>query len=184
MPISTAARSIDAAPPRASRGAQAGFTLIELGLVMLIIAVAVTVIVPRFQDQSRAALTAQTRKLATTFRFLQHEAILNGRVYQLNFDLDQQRYFVTSGEVTSEGAFNRESGILARDVALPNNVQVSDVVMEAGKVYEGLAFVRFFPDGYVDPAVVHLDNGQEVYTLYVPDGITGRAYIASGYRGD
>jgi type II secretion system protein H len=163
---------------------QVGFTLIELGVVLLVIGVVVALVVPRFRDQSHAELMSATRKLAVTFRFLQHEAILNGRVYQLNFDLDQQRYFVSSAEAGDEfGDAQRESGILASDVALPATVQIADVdvPLVSGKLYQGVAFARFYPDGYVDPTVVHLDNGQEAYTLYVPDGLTGRAYVAAGY---
>jgi type II secretion system protein H len=187
MATSTAARWIEVngerligrARPRAS----AGFTLIELGLVLLIISVIVALVVPRFRDQSHAELISQTRKLATTFRFLQHEAILNGRVYRLNIDLDQQRYFVTTAEEGDELNFAQASGILGRNVALPASLQIADVdvPMVTGKVYEGVAFTHFYPDGYVDPTVVHLDNGQQAYTLYVPDGLTGRAYVASGY---
>jgi prepilin-type N-terminal cleavage/methylation domain-containing protein len=183
MATSTAAPSID---PKRSRcvDPQAGFTLIEIGLVLLIISVIVALVVPRFRDQSQAELVAQTRKLATTFRFLQHEAILNGRVYRLNFDLDQQRYFVSSAEEGAElEGFQQETGILGRNVALPASTQIADVdvPMITGKLYEGVAVTHFYPDGYVDPTVVHLDNGQQVYTLYVPDGLSGRAYVAAGY---
>lgn len=163
----------------------AGFTLIEIGLVLLIIAIAVALVVPRFRDQSHAELISQTRKLAATFRFLQQEAILNGRVYRLNIDLDQQRYFITSAEEGSSdtGGFAQETGILARNVAMPTSLQIADVdvPLVSGKLYEGVAFTHFYPDGYVDATVVHLDNGQEAYTLYVDQPITGRAYVASGY---
>lgn len=190
MPISTAARSTERAPAGAARRRQseAGFTLIEIGLVLLIIAIAVALVVPRFRDQSHAELMAHTRKLATTFRFLQHEAILNGRVYRLNFDLDQQRYFVTSADEGAAGdefggGFTEETGILAKHVVLPNTLQIADVdvPLVSGKLYEGVAFTHFYPDGYVDATVVHLDNGQEVYTLYVDQPLTGRPYVASGY---
>src|SRR4029453_9819239 len=119
MPISTAAPSSGPQRRRSWRR-QGGFTLIEIGLVLLIISVIVALVVPRFRDQSQAELISQTRRLATTFRFLQQEAILNGRVYRLNFDLDQQRYFVTSVEASEadvEG-FAQEGGILGRNVAL------------------------------------------------------------------
>ena len=164
--------------------AQAGFTLIEIGLVLLIISIVVALVVPRFRDQSHAELISQARKLATTFRFLQQEAILNGRVYRLNFDLDQQRYFVTSAEDGADlGGFARESGILARDVTLPSGLQIADVdvPLVTGKLYEGVAFTHFYPDGYVDATVVHLGNGMEEYTLYVPQPLTGRVYVASGH---
>ena len=167
-----------------ARARQAGFTLIEIGLVLLIISIVVALVVPRFRDQSHVELISQARKLATTFRFLQQEAILNGRVYRLNFDLDQQRYFVTSAEDGEElGAFTRESGVLARDVALPSGLQIADVdvPLVTGKLYEGVAFTHFYPDGYVDSTVVHLGNGMEEYTLYVPQPLTGRVYVASGH---
>jgi general secretion pathway protein H len=184
MPISTAALSTEAEPRVLQRG-QEGFTLIELGLVLLIISVIVALVVPRFRDQSHAELIAQTRKLATTFRFLQQEAILNGRVYRLNFDLDQQRYFVTSADADEGvgGNFQQESGVVGKNFALPASMQIADVDVPflGGKMYEGIAFTHFYPDGYVDPTAVHLDNGQEVYTLYVENGLTGRAYVSSGY---
>lgn len=163
------------------RRREGGFTLIEIGLVLLIIATVVALVVPRFRDQSRAELQAQTRKLAATFRFLQEEAILNGRVYRLNFDLDQQRYFVTAAD--ADLAFAPTSGILARDVTLPSTVQIADVdtPQSAGKLYEGVALAHFFPDGFVEPTAVHLQNGQEFYTLYVANGLTGRAHVAAGY---
>jgi general secretion pathway protein H len=183
MPTSTAAPSTDR--DRSRLRGSAGFTLIDLGLVLIIIGIVITLVVPHFTDQSRAALASQTRKLAAVVRFLQDEAVLNGRVYQLNFDLDQQRYFVTSadGDTDLGGGFQRESGILAHDTVLPTNVQIADVnvPMVGGKLSEGVAFAHFYPDGTVDQMVVHLDNGQEAFTLYVPDGFTGHAYVASGY---
>ncbi|MEO8604823.1 MAG: hypothetical protein ABI629_19810 [bacterium] len=179
MPTSTAGTSNERRPHGA-----AGFTLIELGLVLLIISVFMVMVVPKFQDQSRAQLISQTRKLAAIFRFLQQESILNGRVYRLNFDLDQQRYFVTAADAGDpEAGFMEEKGLVIRDVTLPSNVQISDInaPLTGGKVYEGIGWVQFYPDGYVDPSVVHLDNGQEVYTLYVDQPLTGRANVQSGY---
>jgi general secretion pathway protein H len=166
------------------RRREGGFTLIEIGLVLLIIATVVALVVPRFRDQSLQELQSQTRKLAATFRFLQEEAILNGRVYRLNFDLDQQRYFVTEADLEDESAFTQTtSGVLSHDVILPSTVQIADVDTpeSGGKLYEGVALAHFFPDGFVEPMAVHLQNGQEFYTLYVANGLTGRAHVAAGY---
>lgn len=166
------------------RRREGGFTLIEIGLVLLIIATVVALVVPRFRDQSLQELQSQTRKLAATFRFLQEEAILNGRVYRLNFDLDQQRYFVTEADLEDESAFTQTTtGVLSHDVILPSTVQIADVDTpeSGGKLFEGVALAHFFPDGFVEPMAVHLQNGQEFYTLYVANGLTGRAHVAAGY---
>lgn len=166
------------------RRREGGFTLIEIGLVLLIIATIVALVIPRFRDQSRQELQAQTRKLAATFRFLQEEAILNGRVYRINFDLDQQRYFVTEADATDDGSgFTQTSGVLSHDVTLPSTVQIADVDTpeSGGKLYQGVALAHFFPDGFVEPMAIHLQNGQEFYTLYVANGLTGRAHVAAGY---
>jgi general secretion pathway protein H len=186
MPTSTAAPSTDHVRPTPVGGSQGGFTLIELGLVILIISVIIALVVPKFRDQSHVELVSQTRKLATIFRFLQQEAVLNGRVYRLNFDLDQQRYFITSADADDEtgGNFQQEhGGVIGKNVTLPASLQIADVDVPfiGGKLYEGVAFTHFYPDGSVEPTVVHLDNGQEAYTLYVPNGLTGRAYVSSGY---
>ncbi len=166
------------------RGAQAGFTLIELGLVILIILVVLGLVVPRFRDRSYAELVSNARKLAVTMRYLRQEAILNGRTYRLNYDLDQQRYWVTSADEGDDlSEFVRETGVLARGVSLPPSVVISDVVLplSVGKLYEGLVFTHFYPDGLVDLTVIHLDNGQEAFTLRV-DALTGRVYVTGGYQ--
>ena len=92
---------------------------------------------------------------------------MNGRTYRLNYDIDQQRYWVTSAdEVDGGGAFEREEGLLARDIVLAPPIGIADIVLPevGGKLQEGLGYTHFYPDGYVDLTVVHLDNGREAYT--------------------
>src|SRR6185295_7044161 len=124
--------------------------------------------------------------LATTFRFLRNEAVLNGRVYILNYDLDQQSYWISSEAAPDSGDIGvdtkDELGILAKRVALPNTVAFSDIVFEGvGKLNQGQMFTRFFPDGYVEPTVVHMDNGRQAFTLTVWP-LTGQVSLYDGYR--
>lgn len=170
-------------PPRIP-SQESGFTLIELGLVLLIIGVVLALTIPRFQDRSHAELLSQARRMAVTFRFLRQEAILDGRTYRLNYDLDQQRYFVTQAQNgPGQAAFVPAEGILSHGVTLPAPVAISDVSLPliAGKLHEGVAYTHFYPDGYVDLTVVHMDNGQEAYTLRV-DPLSGRVYVTAGYQ--
>lgn len=163
----------------------AGFTLLEVTLVLLILAVMVGVVVPRLRDTARARLESEARKLAVTLRHVRHEAILNGRTYRLNYSVDDGRYWVTSAEPDDEvpGTFLPESGILGRPVGLRSPVAFSDLVLPdtLGQVQEGYGFTDFYPDGWVDLTLLHLDNGQESYTVFV-DSLTGQVSIAPGYH--
>ena len=165
---------------------QAGFTLIELSLVLLLLAIAIAFVAPRLRDPSSQELQSHAHRLRTTIRFLRSEAVLNGRVYTLNYDLDQQRYWITSentdGAAAVGGDAKDELGILAKPVALPNTVAFSDIVFEGvGKLNQGQMFTRFFPDGFVEPTVVHMDNGKQAVTL-IAMPYTGEVKQYEGYR--
>jgi Tfp pilus assembly protein FimT len=151
----------------------------------VILAVMLTFAVPRLRDPSSQELKSHGNRLATTFRFLRSEAVLNGRVYVLNYDLDQQRYWITTESVPGEAADveqEDELGIFARPVTLPSTVAFSDIVFQGvGKLAQGQMFTRFYPDGYVEPTVVHMDNGRQAITLTVWP-LTGQVSIYDGYR--
>jgi type II secretion system protein H len=181
MPISTAEPSIDGAPA-ARRSHPGGFTLIEVSLVLLIIAIVVALAVPRLRSITGAELTKQARRLTNTFRVLRSEAILTGRIYQLHCDIGIERYWVTIIDESSETPqVVPDSGPLARPVTLPDPVGISDVVMQGlGKLQQGQVTTNFYPDGDIDPTVIHLDDGREAYTLYV-NSLTGRPRLVPGY---
>jgi len=191
--------------PGRGRG-QAGFTLIELSLVILIIGVMLAITVPRIGNRAYAQLGSETRKLALAFRYLRHAAILTGRSYRLVYDIDQQKYWPEVGQVATPPSA-ADDGVAADDFSssggdvvpeerftidregplevrkLPEPIGFSDVNLPlvAGKVFEGVVWTTFYPDGYVDLSIVHLDNGQDVYTLYLLNSITGKVFIEPGY---
>ncbi len=189
---------------RARTSRQGGFTLIELGLVILILGVMIAIALPRLGNRSYAQLNSETRKLALAYRYLRHAAILNGRNYRLMYDLDNHTYWAEVAEVAApELPLDDGSGELGLDSfaqevpeqftrdldgplnlrKLPDSIGFSDVELPHswGKVFEGVVFTMFYPDGFVDISVVHLDNGQDVFTLYVPNGITGQVFVDPGY---
>ncbi len=190
--------------PVTLRDKQSGFTLIELGLVILILGAMVAIAVPRFGNRAYKQLESESRKMALAFRYLRHAAILNGRSYRLVYDIDNHVYWAEVSEVTSpqepdEDADDFESDLFRADEEevrftrdldgplgerrLPEPIGFSDINLPliAGKLYEGLAFSTFYPDGYVDVSVVHLDNGTDVFTLYVLNPITGQVFVEPGY---
>ena len=190
MPISTAAPAdrggrLQCKRPCGDWGVGCeGFTLLEISLVLLIMVVVMALIIPRFRDPGRAELMAQSHRLQLTFRLLRSEAILNGVAYRLNYDLDQQRYWVTPHEQSADlGEFAQDIGSLARGTRLETPVGIMDVVLPtlAGKIAQGQIYTVFYPDGSVDPTVIHLASPREAYTLWL-NPMSGRLQIDPGYR--
>lgn len=161
-----------------------GFTLIELTLVLIIMTVVFALVIPRLRDPGRTELEAQSHRLALTFRLLRSEAVLNGSAYRLNYDLDQQRYWVTAADNSADLAqFAQDIGNLARGTKLEDPVSMIDVVLPtlAGKIVQGQVYTVFYPDGSVDPTVIHLGNGRDAYTLWL-NPMNGRLNADAGYR--
>jgi len=184
MPISTAANpSSNGVRRRTLLGGSAGFTLLEISLVLLIMAVVLMLAVPHLRDPGRAELMAQSKRLVNIFKLLRSEAVLNGYAYRLNYDLNAQRYWVTADASADLGDFVRELGQLARGTQLKEPVTIADVVLPtlAGKVNQGQIYTVFYPDGSVDPTVIHLATPREAYTLWL-NPMNGRLNIAVGYH--
>jgi prepilin-type N-terminal cleavage/methylation domain-containing protein len=161
-----------------------GFTLLELSLVLLIMVVVLALTIPRLRDPARSELEAQSHRLVLTFRLLRNEAVLNGYAYRLNYDLDQQRYWVTPADASVDLAeFARDVGALARGTQLQQPVGIADVVLPtlAGKVAQGQIYTVFYPDGSVDPTVIHVANGRDAMTLWL-NPMNGRLNVVAGYR--
>ncbi|HVO22005.1 MAG TPA: prepilin-type N-terminal cleavage/methylation domain-containing protein [Candidatus Margulisiibacteriota bacterium] len=184
MPISTAAsRSAGGLRRRVNQSGSAGFTLLEISLVLLIMAVVLMLALPRLRDPGRAELLSQSKRLVNIFKLLRSEAVLNGYAYRLNYDLGTQRYWVTADESADLGDFVRELGQLARGTQLREPVAIADVVLPtlAGKINQGQIYTVFYPDGSVDPTVIHLATPREAYTLWL-NPMNGRLNIAAGYH--
>jgi len=186
MPTSTRTRPSEAGirGPLVLRSTSAsGFTLIELSIVLLILAIAVSFLVPRLRNVDNAALTSSAARLATTSRYLYEEAAFRRRPMRLNFDLDKHRYWVTVlNDDPTDPEFVLEDGELARPVILPGTVTFADVALPAtGVLHEGIVYAEFQPEGYVDPLVVHLTNARHEFATLAIDPLTGRTRVAGEY---
>lgn len=176
--------------------------------MLLILGVMLAIAIPRLGNRAYAQLSSETRKMALAFRYLRHAAILNGRTYRLMYDIDNRMYWAEVGEIDAppvdeeeedadsalddqeffpeaepEQRFSRDTDGPLGIRRLPEPIGFSDVELPlvAGKVMEGMAYTTFYPDGYVDVSVVHLDNGQDVFTLYVLNPIVGQVFVEPGY---
>ncbi len=172
MPTSTRIRPSD------------GFTLLELSIVLLIIAIAAGFMIPRLRNTDSQALESGAARLATTARYLYQEAAFRRRPMRLNLDLDKHAYWVTvlSDDPDHPDEFVLDDSSLSHPTALPGSVAFADAVLPTlGKVQQGSVFAQFFPEGWADPLVVHLTNARHEFATLAIEPLTGRTRVAHAY---
>jgi type II secretion system protein H len=167
---------------RESRCNAAGFTLIELAVVLFLMALMALLIVPSMTGFHTSRLKHESRRLAGRASFLYEQAAAGKLVLRLTFNLDAQGYSVSRLDPHSANPVfvpDLEAG--AAPVELPSDVRLRDVTVEGqGTVTRGMAKCNFYPEGYVDATVIHLiDSGGTVFTLSFQP-LTGRVSITRG----
>jgi prepilin-type N-terminal cleavage/methylation domain-containing protein len=135
----------------------AGFTLIELVVVMALLGLMLFFSLPRLQnnpflDDSKKS----SRWLIGKIQSLKESAIRDQKLYTLHFDLDSGRVWETNEAMSPEDV----EGAVLNSYALPEDLRVIDIEYPAkGKVYSGQAEINFYKAGHTDKALVHMQEG-------------------------
>ncbi len=157
-----------------------GFTLVELAMVILVLGIVMATVMPRFVGTlERQHLRSTINIVQGTVRYLYAYAALTKRVYRLTFDLDRQVMSVCylDGETCRLEA-SRE----LREYVFPANIRVLDVVSPQGvKTREGEAVTHFFPEGLVEPSVIHLATVSNQRVTLMIEPLAGRVKIFDEY---
>ena len=124
----------------------AGFTLVEMLLVLLILTVVAGLTAPNL---SRSLTQHQFQKsadeLLNMMRYAQSRAITKGHAVRLVFNEDYQEYWLTEASANPEAsdqAFERVPGRMGAPRLIPD-----DVTVESD---EDLSELTFYPDGRMD----------------------------------
>ena len=168
---------------RASRHAGApGFTLLELAIVIFIMGLMLTLTMPYLGGFRRAQLRSQARRLAGRATYMFDQAAGHKLVLRLIFDIDNNGYAVARLDPYSiKPVFAPDRTPSSRPVQMPSAIRIRDVTVEGiGTVNRGVIACNFYPEGYVDATVVHLeDSSGDVMTLkFVP--LTGQVAVIDG----
>ncbi|UWZ78519.1 pilus assembly FimT family protein [Geoalkalibacter halelectricus] len=140
-----------------------GFTLIELGIVVLILALMSVMTVPLLGRVGDADLKSAGRKLAGTVKYLYNEAALQGLTHRLTFDLDAND--ISSLRQETSGEWISLPGRRAR-AQLPGSVRISNVIVFGkGNFSSGTVSMDIYPVGWLEEAVLHLQDGSRKMTV-------------------
>ncbi|NVL90260.1 MAG: hypothetical protein HWN69_04585 [Desulfobacterales bacterium] len=138
-----------------------GYTFIELTVVIFLIGLTLVLTVPRFRYAILTDdLKTTVRRMVGTVRSLRNEAVREQKVYSLRFDLESNRFWIESANMTDE----ERTGACEKAFQLPAGVRILDVWRrEKGKEVAGETAIRFTKKGYIEESVIHLgteDNRQ------------------------
>jgi len=134
---------------------RAGFTLLELILVMVVICTVLAMAAPSLRGFFGSRKTAdESARILALIQYARSQAITEGRVYRLNFDMDQGHYWLTAQDGS---AFEKLKIEFGRVFAFPEGTtgQWDDQLDDATKSY-----IEFHPTGRADAAVIRLTDRQ------------------------
>ena len=144
-----------------------GFSLIEVSIAVFILAMLVAVSAPAFVRSYNDMLLRETvRGLATTCQFARIEAVQRQTNTVLHIDLDQQRFWLTSGA--------DEASLKSFEVSKRITLVAAELVDAASKSARAID-VTFYPNGTCDSATVVFRGAEKAGLAATIDPITCKA---------
>ena len=136
----------------------AGFTILELVVVMLLITIILGVAIPRFQtDVLQDPSKKLSRWMISTVKNLRGLAIQKQVRQTLVVDFDGNRLW-TTGEDMSEEAL---AAAPENAYTLPDDLRIVDVLFpDEERTSSGTVDINFYPAGFSDQVVIRLENSQ------------------------
>ncbi len=184
-----------------NRQRRRGFTLLEIIMVVVIIAIASAVAVPMFARSFRGAkLRSSTRTVTMMHRNAQSKAVLGQRYMALLYDevkgtvelVDQGQpeqkkdaFFgglgsssgmgevVSGGEDTAEPAAQGAQSVRVRQM----EEGVSVLSFRGGKEFDGIYYVSYYPNGMCDGYTVKIGDDKNHTAEIKIDAVTGKAKV-------
>ncbi|MBJ6750789.1 prepilin-type N-terminal cleavage/methylation domain-containing protein [Geomonas anaerohicana] len=159
---------------------EAGFTLLELMVVIFIIALAAGIVLPRLPEPEGTRLKSSARNLASGLRFLNDQAIITKKVYRLHLHLGENTTRIT--ELSPSGQELQPGDQFMGRRLIEDGIDIEDVSVPAlGMVTEGEVIIPFGPGGVADGVTIHLKGGNQHYTVIAnPSG--GKVTVQDGYQ--
>ena len=191
----TKSARVDRPPPKA-----AGFTLIEVMVVLGILAALLAIGLPRM-NINNTNIKNVVRQMSVVTREIRNQARLKNRTYRLALNMDPKgsSYWIESAdgpvyapseetlkrlaegppEQAPPSKFQKDQKILKKDRELPQPLHFG--LLDLGRTAEpqktGTAYIYFSPEGLVEKAAIQITNGQALTWTLIINPLTGHADI-------
>jgi len=167
--------------------ASAGFTLLELSLVVVLLSV-FTFLTVRSLDNllPRHRMEAGARDLAATIRTARDQAILTSRKTGIFFDLDKQQFWIllppTDGSELVDPTQEKFGSNTLSTHQLPEGVLFAGIQPVGGDLQEnGGMSIEVSPFGAFSDLVIYLTNEEEKELTLKINGMTGLPEFFNGH---
>jgi general secretion pathway protein H len=166
----------------------AGFTLLELVVVIAILALAAALVLPRLPSTGETDLKSSARRLAGAIRYLNDQAIATGTGYRMRLVPGEGTVEIQRMEAATDREKPGEPPKLEpflQERLLADGVTVTDVVTgRMGRRAAGEIVLAFGQGGLRDYVAIHLKGGRDrQYTVRAYPS-TGRVRVDEGYKED
>ena len=142
----------------------AGFTLIELLLIVAILAVLAGLSIPAFKKtHNRLKLENSALNIVSMTRLARTKAIVESRIYRLNFDIQTKTYWLSCESDEPVEDFERISGRFAKTFQIP-----ADITLDISQTH-----VSFYPNGNSDNLTIILSNSDGLRREITKSGVFG-----------
>lgn len=184
---------------QSNRHGRAAFTLIEIVVVLVIVAIAAGAIAPRFQGgMDRRQLDSASTIIANALTYCHSAAAAEGRRYQWAWDetAGLARYLYEHDPLQSPGEFVPALVGQRQNQKLPESIQLEGIYFPVVQASEDEAeiemppVITFYPDGHATSAYVVLrikppegtdvEQDESNSASVLVSGITGRVRIVPG----
>lgn len=129
-----------------------GFTLIEIVAVIMLIGLALTVVaVSVGSGLSGARVSAASREMVAAMRYTRSQAIVKREAKVFTVDLERRRYQAPG----------------RNEVELPKDMEIRVLTAREELLSDGVAGIRFFPDGSSTGGRVTLAMGEREWQVEV-----------------
>lgn len=142
-----------------SAGNNAGFTLVELLVVLAVLALALAVVPPSLTGAIDSARFKSTeRDLVSALRYARSRAVNSQQAATVDINVKQGKMQVAGRQ---------------RALSIPDDVALTLVTAQREQLSEYEGSIRFYPDGSSTGGQVRFSRGEQVWSIDV-DWLTGR----------
>lgn len=159
---------------------QAGFTLIEIAVVMVIIGMVLVLVLPRLPSSEQENLKISARTLASTLRYIQERAATSRTGYYLTLAPGTEA--VKIFEIGGDGNAREPSDPLLQKSPVKEGVIVADVrIPRLGKISDGQLRLDVGVGGVRDFVTIHLSSGAGQFRTVMAFPSGGKVKVYEGY---